>query len=172
MIERRLNGHVMGRQQARVAGECPPHAHRLRRRERGIEPGHRPHRPAVRCHPVAEHGPERCPRDRVTPLQQQLEVVGLDPPGQAEVDGLAARPHSRLLPRSVGQVLRVVGGRRSRRRGVQRRHPQHALTPALRALVCSPGAMSPRQRQSAWISPVRRRGAAAPSRWTEDRSAP
>jgi hypothetical protein len=53
MLERRLNGDVMGGQQARVAGERPPDAHRLGGRERGVEPGHRPHRLAVRRRPVA-----------------------------------------------------------------------------------------------------------------------
>ena len=90
--QRRRHGDVVGFEQAGVAGERPPHAQRLRRRERGVEPRHRPHHPPVgrSCRSTSADA-ERRPVGRVAALQQPLQVVGLDPAGQAEPVGLAAR---------------------------------------------------------------------------------
>ena len=90
-VERRRHGDVVGVEQAGIAGERPPHAQRLRRRERRVEPGHRPHHLPVRRRPVAQLVAQRRPRDRVTALQQHLEIIGLDPSGRARARPPAGR---------------------------------------------------------------------------------
>ena len=72
-VERRGDGDVVRLEQPAVAGQRPPHRQRLRRRERRVEPGHRPHAPArrswtgrrARVRAVSRspgHGPTAAPR--------------------------------------------------------------------------------------------------------------
>ena len=129
MRQRRGDGDVVGFEEPVVAGERPPHRQRLRRRERRVEPRHRPHHPTVGRVPVQQLAPQRCPRRWVTARQQRLQRVDLDPTRQAEPGRLAARPHTRDLTRRRRQVLGVVLRRRCRRRRVEGRHPQHRPTP-------------------------------------------
>ena len=128
--ERRAHGLIVHVEEPGVTGEGPQHTHRLRRRERRIKPRHRPHHRTIRPVAVNQRLTQRCPQNRVTALQHRLQHVAADFTGEAELVGLRAGPHTRHLPRRLGQVLRVVRRRRRGRRGVQRRHPQHHNRPA------------------------------------------
>ena len=125
MLERRRHGDVVGLEEPVVAGQRPPHRQRLRRRERGVEPRHRPHHPTIGREPVEQLATQRCPRHWVTARQQRLQRLDVDRARQPEPGRLATRPHARHLARRGRQVLRVVRRRRRRRRRVQGRHPQH-----------------------------------------------
>ena len=122
--------HVgVGFEVAVVADERPEHAHRLRRRERRVESGHRPHDSTILRHPIDELHPERCPSDWVAALEQCLQLVSGHWSGKPEQIRLSPGPYASLLPRRLRQVLRVVARRCRCRRCVERRHPQHDNTP-------------------------------------------
>ncbi len=116
---------VMTRSEAVVARQRPPHRQRLRRRQRRIEPGHRPHHTTRRRHPIHERRPQRCPTVRVPALEQGSQILSRDLTSEAEQRRLASGPVAGFFTVGLGQIPRVVG--RSRHRGVrvQRRHPQH-----------------------------------------------
>ena len=172
MRQRRRHRYVMGGEQSGVTGEGPPHAQRLRRREGGVEPGHRPHRRPVSQHPVDERVPQRRPQNWVTAFQQRLQRVRGHLTSEAETGGLAVAPHPGLLAGRGGEVLGVVAGRRRCRGCVQRRDAQHHCTPApagtclslvgvvaVRVMVGSDGQAG--SRSASWVAAwaVSRRGA-------------
>ena len=99
MLQRRRHGDVVSFEQTVVTGQRPPHRQRLRRRERGVEPRHRPHHPTVGRVAVEQLPTQRCPRNRVTARQQQLQRLDVDRAGQAEPGRLTARPLPRHLTR-------------------------------------------------------------------------
>ena len=100
LLERGGHREVVRLEQAGVTGQCPPDAQRLRRREGGVEPGHRLHHSPIGRLPILQHHAERRSGDRVAALQQPLQVVGFDPTGQAEPTSLAARPIDPAPPRA------------------------------------------------------------------------
>ena len=123
MLQRRRHSDIVGFEQPVVTGQRPPHRQRLRRRERGIEPRHRPHHPAVGRVPVEQLPTQRRPRNRVTARQQQLQRLDVDGARQAEPGRLTSRPLPRHLARSGREVLGVVLRRRPRRRRMQGSSP-------------------------------------------------
>ncbi len=100
MLQRPGDGGVVGGEQPGVAGQRPPHTQRLRGRERGVEPRHRPHQtpvcptpvhqlPAQPSTPTAGHGPA------ATALQRRgFDTVPCTPSPAA----WPPRPHPRLPP--------------------------------------------------------------------------
>ena len=91
MRQRRRDGDIVSLQEPVVARQRPAHRHRLRRRERRIKPGHRVHHPPISSDAIDERVAEPCPRNRVTALQQGLQVVAPDRARQSETGCLAAR---------------------------------------------------------------------------------
>ena len=70
--------------------------------------------------------PENLPSHRIAARQQRLECLGRHLTGETERRRLPARPVSRQLAVGLGQVAGVVAGRRTRRRRIDRRHPDHS----------------------------------------------
>jgi hypothetical protein len=125
--QRRGDGDIMSLQEPVVARQRPAHRHRLRRRERRIKARNRVDHSTISGDAVDERVAEPCPRNRVTALQQGLQVVAPDLARQSETRRLPPAPHARHLTRRRRQVLRVVRRRLRSRRGVNRRHPQHQM---------------------------------------------
>ena len=97
MLEHCVHGDVVSLQEAAVAGQPPPHRQRLRCRERRIEPRHRLHHPTITSDTIDQLAAERCPRNRVTARQQQLQRLRLDGARQAETGRLPPAPDARHL---------------------------------------------------------------------------
>jgi hypothetical protein len=125
VAQRRADGDVVSVEQAGVAGERPPHAQRLRCRERGIEPRHRPHHPPIGRPPIDQRRSQPRAVARVATLEQQLQIVGLDPTVETEPVGLPADPVAWFLAGGASQVAGVVGSGSHRRRRVEGGDPQH-----------------------------------------------
>ena len=136
----RLDGDVVALGEALVAGERPPHRHRLGCREASRRTPPRP------CAPCRTSRPGRRTDTRAVSQRSGHGPTETPPtaPSSPHPTDQAGRPGGRstgrLLTVGLGQIAGVVLRRRVRRRGVKGRHPKHEGPPqSARAPVCPCG---------------------------------
>jgi hypothetical protein len=111
VLEHRPHCNIVRLHHTGIAGEAPPHRHRLGRRERRIEPRHRRDQPALGVIAIHQRPAQPCPRHRVMARQQRLQVLGRHRTRQAQPVRLAAKPLALTIRAVVGQVAGVVARR-------------------------------------------------------------